>query len=262
MARIRIQLLGGFALYDRCGTQLHLPSRNAAAVLTVLAVGRGRMQNRAKLASLLWDVFDFEHARGSLRQTLYMLRRTLGREAFLEQTDALRLDEASVQVDLWDLTQLLVDDGQPDLFRILDLYQGELLEGQPNGRGFAFEDWLNTERQRLHDVVLQALGSALHHALNRGAHEEARQVASRMLAIDPAEEVAHRALMQVHASHQHFGQALRQFERCRRILRSELNVEPDTETQRLHADIIRSRQSRSFPEASEEFSITGLRHSA
>ena len=246
MQRLRIQFLGGFELYDQNDVPLRLPSRNGVALLAVLAVGRGRMQGRAKLASLLWDSRDFEHARGSLRQTLFTLRQLLGREAMREQTDALRLDEAVVRTDLWDFLDQLQHGTPESLSRAVELFQGEFLDGHPTNRSLAFEEWLTNERRLLRDTALQTFCRALDLALRRGAHEEVRRAASRMLVLDPAEETAHRALMQVHASEQRFGLALRQFELCRRVLQTELNVEPDAQTRQLYADIVLTRTSR-FP---------------
>ncbi len=246
MKRLRIQFLGGFELYDHNDVPLRLPSRNGAALLAILAVGRTRMQGRAKLASLLWDSRDFEHARGSLRQTLFMLRRFLGREAMREQTDALRLDEAVVRTDLWDFLDLVAQGTPEALSGAVELFQGEFLDGHPTNRSNAFDEWLTNERQRLRDLALQTFCHSLDHAMRHGAHEDVRRTALRMLALDPAEETAHRALMQVHASEQRFSLALRQFDLCRRVLQSELNVEPDAQTRQLYADIMLSRSSR-FP---------------
>lgn len=244
MAHLRIQFFGGFELHAENGAPVRLTSRNAAALLAVLAVGRGRMLGRAKLAGLLWDSSDFEHASGSLRQTLFMLRRLLGREALREQTDALRLDDATIQTDVWDFTDLVAK-GTPDsLARAIELYRGDFLEGHRCERSVSLEEWLVNERQRLRDVALHAAGQTLDAALRQRAHDEAQRTALKMLAIDPAEEVAHRALMQVHASERRYGQAMRQFERCRRILQTELNVEPDALTHQLHAEIVQSRTAR------------------
>jgi DNA-binding transcriptional activator of the SARP family len=244
MAHLRIQFFGGFELHEQAGATVRLTSRNAAALLAVLAVGRGRMIGRTKLASLLWDSSDFEHASGSLRQTLFMLRRILGREALREQTDALRLDDATVQTDIWEFADL-VERGTPEsLARALELYKGDFLEGHRCERSVSLEEWLGNERQRLRDAALHAAGQTLDAALRRCAHDEVQRTALKMLTIDPAEEVAHRALMQVHASERRYSQAMRQFERCRRILQTELNVEPDALTHQLHAEIVQSRTAR------------------
>jgi DNA-binding SARP family transcriptional activator len=64
-----------------------------------------------------------------------------------------------------------------------------------------------------------------------------------MLAIDRAEESAHRALMRIHANERHFGLALRQYELCRKALEADLGVEPDGETRSLYAEIVRRRSS-------------------
>jgi DNA-binding SARP family transcriptional activator len=241
MARIRLELLGCADVIGENGDRQALPSRNARAMLALLAVARGRMQTRTRISALLWDVVDSEHARGSLRQTLFMLRRSLGNGVFIQQGEAIALDPRAVDCDLWEFEDLVAR-GSPDaLGRAGDLYRGEFLEGHPSGKGFAFDEWLAAERQRLRAEALQALARVLDQAIGRDSRDEVKRTANRMLAIDAAEEAAHRALMQVHARERRYGLALRQYEWCRKVLQLELGVEPDDETRRLHAEIVRSR---------------------
>lgn len=246
MTRIRIELFGGASVIDTSGHRHALPSRNARALLALLAAAGGRPQGRARLATLMWDVVDLDHARASLRQTLFIVRRTLGDPAFVQTSESLALAPAVVDVDVWEFEALIARGTAEALQRAAEIYRADLLEGHVCGKGFAFDDWLAAERQRLRTVALGALGQVLDRALAADDREQARRIAGRILAIDPAEEMAHRALMRIHARERRFGQALRQFEWCRKVLQAELGVEPDVETRRLHAEIVRSR---SFPAA-------------
>lgn len=57
----------------------------------------------------------------------------------------------------------------------------------------------------------------------------------RILAIDPVDESAHRALMSIYARKHRYGLAVRQYQICREVLDRELNVEPELETRQLHS---------------------------
>jgi DNA-binding SARP family transcriptional activator len=116
-----------------------------------------------------------------------------------------------------------------------------LLDGFTPRKGFAIEEWLSQERERFRSNALFAMGQVLSWALDRGAVDDARRVAMRMLAIDPTEETAHRGLMHVYATQRRFSLALRQFNLCKQILDTELGVEPDVQTRHLHAQIVRCR---------------------
>ncbi|MBK8176057.1 MAG: hypothetical protein IPK66_12580 [Rhodospirillales bacterium] len=241
MSRIRMQFLGGFDVFENDGSRLHLPSRNATAVLAILCVGRERMCSRAKLAAQIWDVWDPEHARASLRQSLFMLRHLVGRDVFRCQGDAIALDPSVVEADIWEFEDLAARHSPDSLLRAVELYQGEFLRGYTPGKGFAFEEWLDGERNRMREAALRVLGRALDHAFAIGTMDGARQAALRMVAIDPAEEIGHRALMRIYAAERRFGLALRQFELCRKMLETELGVEPDAETRALRTDIVHRR---------------------
>ena len=70
-----------------------------------------------------------------------------------------------------------------------------------------------------------------------GPAELAIEAASRLLALDPTNEQAHRALMQFHARSGRRDLALRQYEKCRAALKAELGIEPDAPTLALFEDI-------------------------
>jgi len=80
----------------------------------------------------------------------------------------------------------------------LSLYRGELLEGLDVGSA-EFEDWLRGQRERTFEVAVQVGGQLLAHQTRGGRLEAAVQTAVRLLALEPAEEPVHRALMRLYA---------------------------------------------------------------
>ena len=77
---LRLSVLGGLRVDGSSG-----PLRGAAtqrrplALLALLAAAGDRGINRDRLLAYLWPESDIERARGSLKQTLYILRRDLER---------------------------------------------------------------------------------------------------------------------------------------------------------------------------------------
>src|SRR5262245_25155846 len=69
------------------------------------------------------------------------------------------------------------------------------------------------------------------------------QTAMRLLNIDPLQESVHRALMRLYHEAGNTAQALRQYGICEKVLRRELNVEPEAATRDLRREILRSRSS-------------------
>jgi DNA-binding SARP family transcriptional activator len=151
MARLTLQLLGGFSVRLGSGPALNPGTRKAQALIAYLAVPPGRAHPRDKLASLLWGDTGDEQARQSLRQTLVAVRRALPASKppmLVVDHDTLALDPAAVEVDVQQFGRLSAGGTAKALEQAVALYEGDLLEGvrvteEP------FEDWLRAERARL-----------------------------------------------------------------------------------------------------------------
>ena len=77
MARLAVNLLGGFRASLESGAPCPLPTKKAQALLAYLALDPGRAHPRDALASLLWGDRPDAQARKSLRQTFYALRKAV-----------------------------------------------------------------------------------------------------------------------------------------------------------------------------------------
>ena len=105
------------------------------------------------------------------------------------------------------------------------LYQGELLAGFTLDE-YVFEDWLMSERRRLHERQRQALNALLAHYTDTAQHARSIDIAVKLLALDPLQEAVHRTLMQAYHTQGRRRAVLRQYEHCRDILQRELGVKP------------------------------------
>src|SRR5262245_33411109 len=96
---LKIFLLGGFAVRGADAQPIAFPTRQAEALLAVLAASPGATHRRERLAALLWPNNSDEQARSSLRQTLALLRKALapaGLPSIAAQGDALAMGPADV----------------------------------------------------------------------------------------------------------------------------------------------------------------------
>jgi len=71
------------------------------------------------------------------------------------------------------------------------------------------------------------------HYLKTSCYEEAAKWATAMLKENRCDEAAHRQLIQIYAAQGRRSEALQQYQRCERVLREELSVQPLPETQTL-----------------------------
>jgi TolB-like protein/Flp pilus assembly protein TadD len=251
MPALSLKLFGGFELRSAAGVALRVPTHKSQALLAYLSVPPGQLHSREELATLLWGERAEKQARHSLSQALSSIRKALTKEA----GDALRVDgdritlaSSAVTTDVLRFERLMTEGSIDSLARAADLYRGDLLNGIAF-RAEAYEDWLASERARLRELALGALGKLLDHHAAAGDTERGVEVAIRLLAVDPLQEHVHRALMRLFMAAGRADAALRQYERCCNVLRRELGVEPETETERLQRDIARHRARGGAPAA-------------
>lgn len=251
MGAFRLSMLGGFELRDGAGTLVRLPTRKAEALLGFLVQSGGRECARDMLATLLWGSSAEQNARASLRQTLSLIGKVLGRGAIVADVRTVALARGMLECDTADFEACCASNTPDTMARAAQLYRGELLSGLPIDEE-PFEEWLVAERERLRELaidVLARLGSAL---AERGETDRAIQAVLRLLAIDPLEEVAHRTLMRLFASQGRRAAALRQYQICVGTLQRELGTSPGPETRRIYNDLLRDPQSRSRLESAAD----------
>ncbi|HVJ14804.1 MAG TPA: AAA family ATPase [Polyangiaceae bacterium] len=237
MAELSIRLFGQFRLYDVAGVPLSISARKARAVLALLALRLGQRQDRERLAALLWEDADDAAARSSLRQALTALRRALPASAAAAlQADAsgVLLDASLVEVDVNEFRKAPLE-------RVLGLYQGHLLDGF-DARSGSFYDLVAREREALRREALTALDKVQRDAVARGDDESAQTALLRLTELEPVNEAAQRALMELYARRGELGLALGQYRRCAEALERELGVKPEPQTETLQRELVRRRR--------------------
>jgi DNA-binding SARP family transcriptional activator len=240
--RFRIALLGGFEVSDPAGVPVKLSTRKAQGLLAYLAARAGVECERDVLAGLFWGDRDDDHARNSLRQTLFLLRRmTRPTEPQLlnitNQTVAVNPLAVEVDVRVFEGASRA---GDPEaLQRASELYRGDLLNGFSVNEA-PFEEWLLQERERLREMAVDVLGRLLQWQRGEGRLEDAIRTGRRLLVLEPWQEPVHRTVMRLLLQAGQPGAALRHYQQCEETLRRELGVEPEAET-RMLCESIRCR---------------------
>jgi DNA-binding SARP family transcriptional activator/tetratricopeptide (TPR) repeat protein len=240
---LRITLLGTPHL-SIAAARPALARRKSLALLAYLAV-TGRPHSREALIGLLWPDATEANARASLRKSLADLRRFLApylvithHDVTLDPAAPWWLDVTSFQTGI---AQTGAGAGQEieRLKAAVDLYRGDFLEGFYVRSAQGFEEWALAQRARLRELALQALNTLAAHYADQGEAGLAPGIDSvtRLLALEPWREEAHRQLMRLLALSGQRGAALAQYEVCRQVLADELGVEPGPETMRLYEQI-------------------------
>lgn len=124
----------------------------------------------------------------------------------------------------------------PAAYRVaLDLYTGDLLPGE------LYEDWAESRRAQLRTLYLALLVEMARLYEERGEYGLAVGALGRAVVDEPAHEEAHIGLMRLYAISGRRGEAMRQYERLRGVLRRDLAAEPAADTRRLYQEILAGR---------------------
>lgn len=248
MHKFTLTLFGGFHLADASGKPLTPATRKAKALLAWLALNPAREHLREKLASILWPDSDEAQARHSLRQTLVELHKIMPETAGVLHTtrEAVLLDDQALGIDALDFNAAVQRGDEDSLDHAIRLYQGELLEGC-NPRSDMFEDWLANYRNDYNVRATTTMRQRLAALLQQQDYPASILTASRLLAIDPLQEPAYRALMQANVGLGDTAAALNWYKRCQRLLQHELGVAPSAATQALHRKLSSNRTTHGCP---------------
>lgn len=223
--------------------------------LLVSAVGeQAQRVAREQVMTMLWPEMPQKSARTNLRQTLYQLRKLIpeAHSATGEPVPFIHSDRQHIwvsshayyQLDIVTFAELL-NEGRPEqLAQAVDLYRGDFLADFYLEDSNEFESWAAGWRSRLHRQVLDALERLVEVHLESGDPDQAATYARRQLQLDNLRESAHRQLIIALSRMGKRAEALRQYERCCRLLREELGVAPAPETEAAAATIRLGRQAR------------------
>jgi two-component SAPR family response regulator len=94
-------------------------------------------------------------------------------------------------------------------------------------------------RERMRNRFLRYLGALARFFEEHGAVERAADLYHRALDADPLSESCYRRLMLCYRSLGRQAEAVEIYDRCRRILRAELGVDPSPETAAIHRSLLK-----------------------
>ena len=247
---IEILLLGGFEVRRGALRVEGFESKKVRALLAYLLLNRDQRVSRERLAGLLWPEQREESARQNLRQALYNLRSTLvvddGEEVVVVNQREVRinpkaswwLDTAAFEAAARSGVSGSGEAAMEALVLAGQLYRGDLLADFFVKDSEPFEDWLLAQRDLYRETAAGAARKLTALYESRADWDNAIRVARRLTEIDPFSEEAHRAVMRLYALSGRRGRALAQYEELKRLLDTQLGVEPATETVALHRALL------------------------
>ena len=199
--------------------------------------------SKDQIGVLFWPDSSREQFHGQFKNTIYRLRRSLGRESILYDPDTRR----------YQFNRLL--DYRYDVDVFLEAYRKAEAEVNSNERSRLFRNaadkyrhpyaplldgvWAAPLRVNLYLKYERAELEAAAFDLQQGEIQSCLNASSRLLEIEPGQERAWRLSMRAYAELGDRGSIIRVYRQCRRNLSSHLGINPSKETETLYQNLLK-----------------------
>ncbi len=223
-----LRLLGKPALFANNG-EIVLPEK-AYPLLAFVAASSQFSMERETLRGMLWQSDVSKQRAGSLRQLLARIDRSVpeGLPRLITATNT----HVTLNAEYWATDVLLLRDATHPLARSdWALLAGELLEGF-RAPTMEADEWVTIERRRIAECRDAHLMTLLD-SPDKLTLADTVLLAGLLVATDPANEAACRALMKAHGTAGDLGSARQVYFRCRNELKADYGADPDAMTQAL-----------------------------
>jgi DNA-binding SARP family transcriptional activator/predicted ATPase len=249
-----ISLLGGFKILEggQIITAINQPRQQS--LLAYLLLNAHSPASRQHIAGLFWPDLPEAQARNNLRQLLHQIRHALpDSDRFIEVSASSVAWRAGApfRLDVFEVDQEMGKAGEARrkgdvtaernaLGQVLNLYRGSLLPS-------CYDDWIIPERERLHQICLEALERLA--LILEGQHDypAAISIAQRLVQHDRLHENGYRLLMRFYSLTDDRASALRTYHTCADILERELGVEPEPITREIYERLRRADTKMLLP---------------
>lgn len=235
---IRLALFGGIDLVDPANPDASavLRQRKRVALLVYLALaGPGEFRSRDAVIALFWPEIDQQHALSDLRQAVYSLRSSLGRDIVVKRGDGdLGTSAGALWCDAVAFEQALKSGDAEEALR---LYGDDLLPGFFVDDAPGFERWLDEERARFKRKARDAAWLLAVGAERRGERPAAVRWARRSSELSPDDETSFQELLRLLARVGDGAGALQAYREFAARFARDFDAAPSAETRRLFEEI-------------------------
>jgi DNA-binding SARP family transcriptional activator len=225
------------------------PTRRSRDILCFILSRRHHRASKDTIIDTFWGETDFAVVEKNFHPTVSHIRKALNSNQPLKQNFLLYRDgdyqfnsEFSYCIDTEDFDRLLGEGENARRARHFDecirayesalaLYRGEFMQG-------SYEPWVQEQRNYYREQYLRLLEALADLAQTAADWPRVMQLAQLIIRDDQFREDIHCMVMRAYAALGNRGAVKDQFEGLKRILASELGVEPSAETRKLYRELI------------------------
>ena len=250
---LHIETLGGFRVLrgDSPVAEKEWQGKKPRAILKSIMASNSKGVLNEIIMENIWPDAPFDKVGKNYKVALHRLRKALepgidkalGSSYIHIKDDALYLDEDLCEVDTHKFLSLIENgktkEKEGDIKGALKhyneaaaLYKGDFLPED------LYAPWIELRREELRNAYIALLNriATLHE--NKGARSKAISFYTKAIRFSPLLEDAYQRLMVLYSIMGKRNEALKIYERCRKVLRDELDVEPDQVTVALYEKIV------------------------
>ena len=225
------------------------PTRRARDILCFIVSRRHHRASKDTIIDTFWGETDFDVVEKNFHPTVSHVRKALNSNQPLKQNFLLYRDgdyqlnpEFSYLIDIEQFDQLVSEGENARRARqfeqcisayesALTLYRGEFMQG-------SYEPWVEEQRTYYREQYLRLLEALAGVAQTSEDWPRAMQLAQLIIREDQFREDIHCILIKAHAAMGNRAAAKEHYEGLKRLLQSELGVEPSVETRKLYQQLI------------------------
>ncbi|MEN6529585.1 MAG: tetratricopeptide repeat protein [Anaerolineaceae bacterium] len=195
---------------------------------------------KEEIGEAFWPDADRDTIRLRFKNTIYRLRRALGNDCIQFADDCYRFNrnlDFDYDVDTF-LTELenakkanSTEEKIDHFHAAITSYRGQLLPKID-------QDWVIIEREKLHQDFMTAALELSNLYIKTGQYAHAVTVANRALEEDGYNEAVHRTVMLAYSAMDDRPAVARQFEKCKMILKKDLDIDPSAQTIKLYTSLM------------------------
>lgn len=225
------------------GVEKHLSFSKAEYAVYLLVYEKSIM--RDKLCTMLWGDRKEDMARKSLRNAVYVIRKTLYDEVIISPKRSLIKIDEDCEI-ITDIDEISRFDACNDSLNnekannFLSVYKGEFLEGI-EAKSIEFENWLTFLRGKYRKLYTEKLKEAIEILINRKEYTLGENYCKKLIETEEFDESGYKYLMSIYVDQDKYTEAANIYSTLEKTLAENLSVKPSHETQEMFDTVIKKK---------------------
>jgi ATP/maltotriose-dependent transcriptional regulator MalT/DNA-binding SARP family transcriptional activator len=192
------------------------------------------------IGEVFWPEADQQTIRLRFKNSIYRVRHALGTETITLADEAYRFNRTlDYDYDVEDFLQEISSSQSTDdqnvkiqhLKNALSLYKGPYLPKIDY-------EWVLVQRENLHQKYLAIASTLIDLLIETKQYQQVIAYSDRAIEIEPCSEAAHRSAMIAYSALGDKAGMVRQFDKCKKLLLSDLGITPSPQTESLYRTLI------------------------